>query len=100
MLWNHLTKGLADMIVCQLAVNDLQSGVDKDKSQMLIEKCETDWSGSDQLQQLKLLALQLRDFTAQTVHSSFFARIHKSIRSFRSHFQSAVFRKRLRLDLD
>jgi hypothetical protein len=84
-LGNHLTKGLADVIVCQLAVNDLQSGVNKDKSQMLIEKCETDGSGGDQLQQLKLLALQLSDSTAQAVHCSFIARIHKSIRSFRNH---------------
>src|ERR1700677_2972900 len=70
------------MLVCQLAVDDLQSWVDEDKSQMLIEKCEADWSGSDQLQQLKLLVLQLNDSIAQAVHCFFIAGIHQSIRSF------------------
>jgi hypothetical protein len=93
-LGNDLPERLAEVRVFQLAVDNLQRGVDKDKSQMLIEKCEADWSGRDQLQQLKLLALQLRDSTAQAVHCSFVPGIHKSIRPFRNcHLLYAIPRR-------
>ena len=44
------------MVVCQMAVNDLQSGVDADEAQIVIEKCEANGCGGDQLQQLRFLS--------------------------------------------
>jgi hypothetical protein len=60
-----------------MAVNELQNCVYADKSQIVIEKCEADGRGSDQLQQLRFLSSQLTNSIAPAVHCSFVAGIHK-----------------------